>query len=69
VIVMLFGHPVSRMAENEGSIADVLGIVDSDRSRGAIAKQVRRHAAAESRLGVFDDPAPQRFLLELGSDL
>ena len=69
VIVMLFGHPVFRMAENEGSIADVLGTADGDRGRGAVAKQVRRHAAAESAPGVFDDPARQRFLLDLGSSL
>ena len=69
MIIVLFGHPVPRVAENEGSIADMLGIVDGDRGRGAVAKQMRRHAAAKRRLGVFDDPARQRCLLELGSDL
>jgi hypothetical protein len=69
VVIVLFGHPVPRVAEDEGSIADVLGIVEGDRGRDAVPKQMRRHAAAESVLGVFDDPVRQRSLLDLGSNL
>ena len=69
MVIVLFSHPVPRVAENEGSIADVLGIVEGDRGRDAVPKQMRRHAAAEGRLGVFDDPVRQRCLLNLGSNL
>ena len=64
MVIVLFSHPVPGVAENEGSIADVLGIVEGDRGRDAVAKQMRRHAAAKSRLGVFDDPV-RRCLLDL----
>jgi hypothetical protein len=41
VVIVLFGHPVPRVTENEGSIADVLGIVDRNRGCSAIAEHVR----------------------------
>ena len=67
MIVMLFGHPVPGVAENERSIADVLGLSTAIE----VAAQSRNRCGETLRpklLGVFDDPVRQRFLLELGSD-
>jgi hypothetical protein len=65
---MLFCHPVVGVAENQRSIPNVLRVINGDRSRGAVAKQVRRHAAAEGRLGVLHNPVRQRRLLDVASD-
>ena len=68
MIVVLFGHPVPGVAENEGSIADVLGLSTAievaTQSRNRCGERLRPKAA----FGVVDDPVRQRCLLELGSD-
>jgi len=66
---MLFGRRVRSMAEDNRSVADVLRVVDGDRGCGAVAKHVRRNAMAEGCPCVFDDPARQRMLLEVCSDV
>ena len=69
VIIVLFSHPMVRVAENKRSIADVFWIVDRDRSRSGVAKQMRRDALAESRFGMGGDPFSKNIGVELGSPL
>jgi hypothetical protein len=68
MIVMLLGRPVSDMAENQRSIADVLWVVDGDGGRGAITEQVRRNASAESCPCMFYNSARKRVRVKLRSD-
>ena len=65
VVIVLFCHTMVGVAENKRSIADVLWIVDGYRGRSGVAKQMRRDALAESRFGMGDDPARERFCLEV----
>ena len=69
MIIVLFGHRVPDVPENEGSISDLLRIVHGDRGCGAVAKQMRRDASAESRFGANDDPVRKNTDIELGSQL
>jgi hypothetical protein len=68
VIVVLFGHPVPRVAENERSIADMTWVFHSDRGRGGVAKEMRRDPAAKLLSGVVENPSLHHFRHELGSD-
>src|SRR6516165_4189823 len=68
VIVVLFGHSVPRMPQNERSIPNVLRVVDSNRSCGGVAKHVRGDPSTKGRLGVVGDSPCQRSFLQRGSD-
>src|SRR5580704_8157998 len=68
MIVMLFRRPVSGMAESQGSIANVLWVVDRNRGRSGVAKHMWTHSSAKSVSGVDEDPAPERAVLELSPD-
>src|SRR5271167_165679 len=67
MIVMLFGRPVSGVAENERSIPNVLRVVDGDRGCGAIAKHMRGEAAAKLPARTADDLEGNGFIRELDS--
>src|SRR5579863_4695798 len=55
MIIVLFGRPVIGVTQNEGSIANVLWVVDGDCGCGAVAEQVRGDAAAEFPFRTGDD--------------
>ena len=60
MIVMLFGHLVVGVAENEGCIPNVFRVIHGDRGRGAITKRVRIDSAAKRVSGLDEDPSGNR---------
>ena len=68
MIVMLFGHPVTGVAENERSIPNVFRVVDGDRGCGAVAKHMRIETVSELPSRALEDRLPKGPILELGPD-